>query len=260
MRKSSNIRKPSDRSIILAGQRVDYRLVESKNGRKLRVRVGPQGMDVIHPRARPPEQIKEFLLTNERWILNQLKRVEHFSGLRKSRVKAPSEILFRGKPVRVVVLESSHRRGPNRVVLDGNALIVFKGKSSTTSPAKSLEYWLRRQARSDIGEQLTVVSQKLKCSPHKVFVMGQRTKWGNCSALGNLSFNWRLIMAPSFVLRYIVVHEATHLRLSDHSQRFWLTVQSLCPEAQLAKHWLRNNSSKLLLSLDGIGHESPHNE
>ncbi len=79
--------------------------------------------------------------------------------------------------------------------------------------------------------------------------MDQRTKWGNCSPLQNLSFNWRLIMAPDFVLRYLVTHEAVHLAVPDHSKRFWLTVQSLCPEMERAKQWLCANSPKLLMEL-----------
>jgi predicted metal-dependent hydrolase len=50
--------------------------------------------------------------------------------------------------------------------------------------------------------------------------MDQRTKWGNCSAQGNLSFNWRLVMAPEFVLRYIVTHEMVHLAVPDHLVSF----------------------------------------
>src|SRR5712691_5174153 len=54
-----------------------------------------------------------------------------------------------------------------------------------------------------------------------------------CYSIGktrnNLSFNWRLIMAPEFVARYLVTHEAVHLFVPDHSKQFWLTVQSLCP-------------------------------
>jgi predicted metal-dependent hydrolase len=75
--------------------------------------------------------------------------------------------------------------------------------------------------------------------------MGQRTKWGNCSTLGNLSFNWRLIMAPDFVLRYLVTHEAIHLAVPDHSQKFWLTVQSFCRETEQARRWLVANERRL---------------
>jgi predicted metal-dependent hydrolase len=79
--------------------------------------------------------------------------------------------------------------------------------------------------------------------------MDQRTKWGNCSRLRNLSFNWRLIMAPEHVLRYLVTHETVHLAIPDHSQKFWLTVQSICPESERARQWLVANGDRLLVDL-----------
>ena len=94
----------------------------------------------------------------------------------------------------------------------------------------SLTNWLRRQAREEIMRLLPEVCQRLHRSPKKVFVMSQRTKWGNCSAKKTLSFNWRLILAPPFVLKYLVTHEAAHLSVPDHSHQFWLTVRSLCPD------------------------------
>jgi predicted metal-dependent hydrolase len=101
-----------------------------------------------------------------------------------------------------------------------------------------LENWLRRQARDEIERQLAHVSRRLNRFLNRLYVMGQRTKWGNCSRLGNLSFNWRLIMAPDFVLRYLVTHEAVHLAVPDHSRKFWLTVKGFCPETERARQWL----------------------
>jgi hypothetical protein len=86
--------------------------------------------------------------------------------------------------------------------------------------------------------------------------MGQRTKWGNCFADRNLSFNWRLILAPDSVLRYLVTHEAVHLTVPDHSTKFWLTVQSLCPETERAKQWLSANGLRLAVKLDSICEET----
>jgi predicted metal-dependent hydrolase len=82
--------------------------------------------------------------------------------------------------------------------------------------------------------------------------MEQKTKWGNCSALQNLSFNWRLILAPDFVLSYIVTHEVVHLEVPDHSKRFWLAVQSLCPTMDRAKQWLAANSEQLKVNIRAI--------
>jgi predicted metal-dependent hydrolase len=66
-----------------------------------------------------------------------------------------------------------------------------------TPPARSLENWLRREARAQIEAHLQEVVRRTRRSPHRLYIMSQRTKWGNCSALGNLSFNWRSVMAPS---------------------------------------------------------------
>ena len=79
--------------------------------------------------------------------------------------------------------------------------------------------------------------------------MDQRTKWASCSTLQNLSFSWRVVMAPEFVLRYLVTHEAVHLIVPDHSKKFWLTVQGLCPESEKAWCWLVANGQRLLFEV-----------
>ena len=86
--------------------------------------------------------------------------------------------------------------------------------------------------------------------------MGRRTKWGNCSRLHNLSFNWRLIMAPDFVFRYLITHEVVHLEIPDHSKRFWLTVQSLRPDMEKALQWLVVNSERLMVDMELDSHQN----
>jgi predicted metal-dependent hydrolase len=237
-------------TIILDGRKIDYRVVRSKAARKLRVRVGPSGVEVVQPATRANGEVDTFLHGNADWILGQMDRVERLQALRKPPRKTVGEILFRGTPTPVRVQEVIGRRGPNKVTLDERGLTIITGKQNKKAPSKSLENWLRRQAREEITKQLTVVTSRLKRSPRKVFVMNQRTKWGNCSALQNLSFNWRLILAPDFVLRYLVTHEAAHLAVPDHSRKFWLTVQSHCRETERARQWLCANADKLLVDLD----------
>lgn len=124
-------------------------------------------------------------------------------------------------------------------------IVIERGSNSSLEPKQSLEKWLRREARREIVKQLSVVTASIKRQPNTLYIMGQRTKWGNCSAKRNLSFNWRLILAPDFVLRYLVTHETVHLALMNHSPRFWVTVQSLCPDANRARLWLTKHGSEL---------------
>jgi predicted metal-dependent hydrolase len=240
------------RIIELGGRRVEYRLVISKSARRLRARVGVAGVEVIRPQARKDDEVEGFLRANEKWLISQLKRVEKLRSVRKPPRRNEGEILYRGERVPVHVREAPHRQGANRVSYENGVIVIVKSRASKTPPAKSLENWLRKQARDEITKQLDVITRKLNRFPQKVFVMGQRTKWGNCSALRNLSFNWRLIMAPDFVLRYLVTHEAVHLAVPDHSKKFWLTVSSLCPETERARRWLSSNGNQMLVDFNQI--------
>ncbi len=210
------------------------------------------GVEVVHPHDRCMDDVSDFLHTNGAWIVDQLQRVERMRGIRRPKQHTAGRILFRGESIGVQIHEDPERSGANRVVHDSDRIAILRSSTSVTPPAKSLENWLRKQARSAIELQLGVVTAKLKRQPGKVLIMGQRTKWGNCSALQNLSFNWRLIMAPEAVLRYLVTHEAVHLAVPDHSQKFWLTVRSLCPETERAKQWLCANGHRLLVDLSEI--------
>jgi len=238
--------------MIIDGREVEYRLRATKSARKLRIRVGVGGVDVIRPERDGASNAEEFLRANGPWVLAQLDRVGRLQAARRlSRVNA-GEILFRGVPTPVCIEEMPQPRRANRVELTDGTLTVVTGLGSSGTSARTLEQWLRRQARATIREQIAAVSSRLDVEPGRLYIMDQRTKWGNCSRLRNLSFNWRIIMAPEHVLRYLVTHEAAHLAIPDHSQKFWLTVQSICPETERARQWLVANADALLVDLTQV--------
>lgn len=235
--------------IRLGGRIVDYRVVRSKAARKLRVRVGPNGVDVVQPISRNGQDVTEFLAANGHWVVEQLDRVKRLRGVRRAPRRATGKILFRGEPTQVRIEGTASRAAGNAVCLRDGEIIVSRGAGSRTPVARSLEFWLRREARRAIGCHLESVTARIGERPESIYVMGQRTKWGNCSSRRNLSFNWRLIMAPEFVLRYLVTHEAVHLVFLDHSPKFWLTVQSLCRETERARRWLVANAGAMTIDL-----------
>jgi predicted metal-dependent hydrolase len=195
--------------------------------------------------------VLSFLNGNGVWILDQIERIE-----RPQKIRLPerrlSEILFRGERTLVRIEETRGRLGGNRVSLVGGEIVVERSVGFKVPASRSLENWLRRQARAEIEKHLGIVAGRLRQRLHRVYIMGQRTKWGNCSSQRNLSFNSRLIMAPDSVLRYLVTHEAVHLAVPDHSAKFWLTVQSLCRDTERAKQWLAANGHRLAIDLNEI--------
>lgn len=252
MGRADAMQSSTQHRIRLGGREVDYRLVRSKAARKLRIRVGPNGVEVVQPSTRNDEDLSEFLSTNGDWILDQLGRAERLRAVRRPVQRRVGEILFRGEstPVRVEMTQS--RSAGNLVRFVDDEIVVSRGPHSRTPVARSLECWLRREARRAIESHLVAVTGRLGQHPQRVYVMGQRTKWGNCSSLRNLSFNWRLILAPDYVLRYLVTHEAVHLVVPDHSAKFWLTVQGLCSDTEKAKQWLCRHQGQLQVDLTVI--------
>lgn len=239
------MRTITKQQISFNGRRVNYRLVRSNAAKKLRVRVGISGVEVLQPITRAQKDVTAFLKSNEKWIVGQLVRVERLRDVRKPSGQDGRQVMFRGKPTPIHIKHDSRWKGANRVFATETGIQIVHGHSHT-APTRSLENWLRRQARTEIEKHLAEVAPKLKRKPNRVYVMGQRTKWGNCSSKRNLSFNWRLIMAPAEILRYIVIHELAHLVEPYHSAKFWFIVKSHCTDFERHKAWLRNHQQAMM--------------
>lgn len=235
----------------IAGRNIDYRLRAVSSG-GLRLRVGPRGVEVLYPFARQPEDIESFLQANGAWLLEQLDRVASLRSLRAVSRRSAGEILLHGVPTPIRVEDTPRRKRSNQVRLSDGQLVVVLGRHSRTPAVSTLENWLRREARNSITPLVQRLSDKIGVVPGRLYIMEQRTKWGNCSALRNLSFNWRIVMAPDSVLGYLVTHEVVHLVVPDHSQRFWLTVQSHCPDSERARQWLAANAHRLMVPLEDV--------
>lgn len=115
---------------------------------------------------------------------------------------------------------------------------------------RRLRDWLKRRAREEFGLLAREMAGGIGVSVSRVTVRDTQSRWGSCSAHGNLSFSWRLLLAPPAVGRYLVAHEVAHLRHMDHSAAFWLLCAELLggeAELRAARGWLRRHGSALHL-------------
>jgi len=104
----------------------------------------------------------------------------------------------------------------------------------------------RRAARELVCMLVDDEAPELGVEVARITIRAQRTRWCSCSATGTLSFNWRLVLAPLEVLDYVVVHELCHIRVPDHSRRFWRLVESRRPEWRRQRDWLTVHGPELL--------------
>ena len=79
----------------------------------------------------------------------------------------------------------------------------------------------------------------------RVSVRNQKSRWGSCSRKGTISLNWRLIQTPDFVRDYIILHELAHRKQMNHSDKFWMEVEQLCPDYLVSERWLKAHSKLL---------------
>jgi len=115
----------------------------------------------------------------------------------------------------------------------------------TDHAPRRLSDWLRAEVRRDIAASVAKHAERLGCAPKRIAVRDQATRWGSCSTSGTLSFSWRLIFAPPFVLDYVAAHEVAHLREMNHGPRFWRLVKDSVPLMQKARIWLKAHGAEL---------------
>lgn len=126
--------------------------------------------------------------------------------------------------------------------LAGNPLYAL-----TETEKKALEKRLRKDARLYFEKRAAHYAQLLGVSYGSLTIRGQKTRWGSCSGRGNLSFNWRLMLAPPQVADYVAAHEVCHLKHMNHSPAFWQTVEQVFPGYRECRKWLRQNGDSLYI-------------
>jgi predicted metal-dependent hydrolase len=111
--------------------------------------------------------------------------------------------------------------------------------------ARRVRDFLKREAKCDLQAASRDAAARLGLTVKRVSIRDQSSRWGSCSTTGVLSYSWRLILAPPFVLDYLAAHEVAHLVEMNHSPRFWRLVERICPDLRRAKAWLDAHGSEL---------------
>ena len=108
---------------------------------------------------------------------------------------------------------------------------------------------LTDRASEVIKSRVDYFAPKVGVTYGRITIRHQRTRWGSCSAKGNLNFNCLLLLAPTQVLDYVVVHELCHRRELNHSAAFWAEVERVLPDYAPCRRWLKENGSSLIARL-----------
>lgn len=230
---------PEVTSAQVDGQTVDVVVRVHARAKHYRLAINAGGKPVltVPPHGRWGEA-EDFLNRHQGWLAARLKR-------------APGGIAFvdgavipvRGTDHLIVAAEKV--RGQVEIIAEERPVLLVPGGPKHMS--RRLLDWLKREAKADLEEAVALHAENLSVRPTGLTMRDQSTRWGSCSSAGRLNFNWRLVLAPPFVLDYVAAHEVAHMVEMNHSAAFWSTVTSTLPDMDRGRAWLKAHGRKLMV-------------
>ena len=235
-------RRPSEPSAInIVFDREVYlvRLRRHRQARRYTLRIHSVTREVVL--TMPPrgslKHAREFAEKHGGWIAARLDKLPQPAPFTHGAM-----LPFRGVDHRI-----QHRHGARGTVwaeeASGERLLCVAGEEPHVP--RRIRDFLKREAKTDLERASRAAAEKLGVAVKRVSIRDQSSRWGSCSTTGVLSYSWRLILAPPFVLDYLAAHEVAHLIEMNHSRRFWRLVERICPDLTRAKTWLDVHGANL---------------
>jgi predicted metal-dependent hydrolase len=203
----------------------------------LRIEPGGRALKMTVPKGLAAREVNAFLDRHQGWLLTKLAKFSTETNLRHG-----GEILFRGIKHRIE--HTGSLRGlTEAVVVDGRSVLRVSGLPEHVG--RRIAAFFKKEARVDLERLSRMHAASIKAPIRSISMKDTRSRWGSCSSEGNLSFSWRIVMAPPSVVDYLAAHEVAHLKEMNHGPHFWALCKKLCPHMEEAKSWLKRQGSQL---------------
>jgi predicted metal-dependent hydrolase len=239
---SASFRHPNaSREALLSGVLVGFALKRGKR-RTIGFSVGSDGLSVSAPSWVPLAEIDRSVQEKASWVLKKLQESqERHSRMESARIdwQDGATVPFMGGEL-VLLLDPRQQRSaltaqltrqPSPAAAARQVLhLGLAQNASATQIRDAAQAWLMRHAKQLFEERLNHYAPQLGVSWQRLRLSSAGTRWGSASADGSIRLNWRLIHFKLSVIDYVVVHELSHLRVMDHSPRFWDTVRTIVPD------------------------------
>ena len=206
----------------------DIKVVKSPLAKRLTIRIDEKNHRPVLtiPKYCSQRRALQFLEDNRDWMINMLAR------LPKSQLFGNNDqVSFFGEIFKILWAENQ------KGTVFENGLLKVGGRQEFLH--RRVTDFLKEQALQRFSTLTVEKAKLLGCRVCGVAIRDTKSRWGSCSTRGNINYNWRVSMAPLYVIDYLVCHEVTHLKHPDHSKNFWKTLSSICPQYQEGRRWLK---------------------
>lgn len=219
-------------------------VIRTNRRRSASIYLDGEGVKVRVPESISDSYVRDLIARKSPWIKRKLREAELATPPRPREFVSGETFSYLGKNYRLKVLNGD----TSSVRLIGGYLETsvsgFLGTKEEQTRSLLVD-WYRRHARERLEEKTRRYAKILRVKPGSVSVRDYKSRWGSCSAKGDISYNWRIVMAPHRIVDYVVVHELCHLLEHNHSAVYWRHVERVIPDFQECRKWLKRNSEQL---------------
>jgi predicted metal-dependent hydrolase len=229
------------RKPIFSAMFVETRIIRSpKRKRTVALRVESDGtLTVQAPLRTSLGWIENFIREKARWISKRQASIKKRTMCPTFTIEEGSLIPFLGEHIPLRFERSATEQNPSNLVL----LDIAPTLSKETRQAEiktGLTLWYKKQARRVMPERINRWAAMIGVKPSRLFITNTRGRWGSCTAKNEIRISWRLVLASSEIVDYVIVHELCHIRHKNHGKNFWAMVHRYIPDARRLRLGLRS--------------------
>lgn len=230
--------------------KVEYELVTSDRKKTIELVIDlNKGFTVKAPKGMTKENIIKNLHRKEKWIINNLDKMSDILKNETNKEFVSGEkFLLRGRRYTLKVTKSK-KDLPSLDFKKSKFLAVVPSQFTEEQYATILRplfvQFYKRKAEIIINERMKKYLKYFKTEPKNIVVTELKNKWGSCSKNNQIRYNWRIVLANTSVIDYIIVHELCHMVQKNHSDKYWKEVKRILLDYEKSKEWLRINGENL---------------
>jgi len=232
-----------------------YSIRRSQRAVKVRIVVKPGKVEVVAPTKARESDLHRFVDAQQEWISQALAKMAIKTGSNLNPVPTHygqgSPIPYLGQRFKMTLRPTKLKRIKIEFAEEFITYVpeTMPANEQSDKIRTSLIKWMKTQAKMQTERFVTKHATKNRLYPRTISIKTQKSRWGSCGIHNDIHINWLLLMAPTSVFEYVVVHELCHIRVKNHSSQFWTLVAEHMPDYQQHRKWLKKNGSQLMLGL-----------
>lgn len=220
--------------------------IKYKNRTSIGMTMDSYGNVEFHaPKGTSDEKVLQLLERNWDLIQGKLKEMkDRMNGPQKKVYEHGESFLYLGSTYPIQIFQDQNIEQDN-VVLEGDTLQIYVKKLDDEKIKQALKRFYYQRCKDLVEKSISSYQSHFKTKPRSIRITDNNTTWGTCDSRQQLTFNWRLAMAPREVIDYVVVHEMCHLVHLNHDRSFWRLVGKIVPDYKEHENWLALSNFKM---------------